>query len=72
MFVMLLVLVEHELFTLLQHMSSLLIFIAQSLVFCEVFFGSLLVLFLLSVLGITVSYYPFRILNFPSATVRII
>jgi hypothetical protein len=60
MFVVLLVIVEHELFTLLQHMSSLLIFngglIAQSLVFCEMFFGSLLAIFLLSVLGITDSY----------------
>lgn len=67
MFVMLLVLVEHELFTLLQHMSSLLIFngglIAQPLVFCEFFFGSLLAIFLLSVLGITDSYWPFLILK---------
>ena len=63
-------LVEQELRTLPEHMSSLSIFswvrIAQSLVFCVMFCGSLLVLFLLAIvlsvfLRITASDYPFDI-----------
>ena len=63
-------LVEQELRTLPEHMSSLSIFswvrIAQSLVFCVMFCGSLFVLFLLAIvlsvfLRITASDYPFDI-----------
>ena len=58
--------VEQELITLLEHLSSILVFIgvcvAQSLIFCVVFYRSLFVLFLLAIVfSVLDSDYPFGI-----------